>query len=142
MKREDLRIGNWYMSTKFQTPVMCDITDLFNICANCEGAVLDDEIVGWTFQPMQLTEAYIELLGFIKLGGYYEVAYNKDSTWYVVRVLFHQKGYEVILRVNTDRDEAVVGLGFYNFVHELQNLYHGLNGEELERIKPNTIEKN
>ena len=64
MKKEELRIGNWYHSIKFGVPVMCDLTYLYNLSAIADGAD-DDPPINEMFEPIILTEEWLLKLGFI-----------------------------------------------------------------------------
>jgi len=44
MKVNELRIGNWYISSKFECPVVCDLSDFYELCAISDGALTKQEL--------------------------------------------------------------------------------------------------
>lgn len=80
--------------------------------------------------PVPLTEEWIIKLGFKKIIGYYieiddnknlELAINNDSCEIQYYVYFRNK----------DSDDYCLLRKDLKYVHQLQNLYHALTGEEL-----------
>ena len=127
MKPAELRIGNWYMSVKFKTPVQCDLSDLYNLCANSDGAYNDPPIDDM-FEPIPLTEDWLKKFGLEDnkgaldgFGGWLSPDINKPFT--------HR------LRIRSDFT-YFPNLSNFSFieikyVHQLQNLYFALTGKEL-----------
>ncbi len=112
MKKEELRIGNWYQSVKWGVPVRCDLTDLYNLSANADGAD-DDPPIDEMFAPILLTEEWLKKLGFKPLKNDFQMKgliIHKRKRGFIVRRSIQQLFY----------------------VHQLQNLYFALTGSELE----------
>ena len=116
MKLNELRIGNWYLSTKFQVPVMCEVGDFYEIYRRADGS--SEYTVNDIFQPLPLTEEWLLKFGLTKFdsqGGYCKV--TDDYNFVVFTIL---GGY--------DNDVCLYTI---EYVHQLQNLYFALTGEEL-----------
>jgi len=111
MDAKELRIGNYVCDAKLKIGIK--FTSLYGLC-NVETKPDD-------FKPIPLTEDWLLRLGFTKIGVNYELG----------------KSFELYSNVNG-------GLHFrYDYrrtqiehVHQLQNLYFSLSGEELT-IKDN-----
>lgn len=118
MKVTELRVGNWYMSVKFKAPVKCDLSDFYDLCAQADGA-LDYPPIDRMFEPIPLTHEWLIKFGFKKTG----MSYVTD----IFVVLKWTDGN--LMSPYQDRH------GYRNqiqFVHQLQNLYFALTGEELK----------
>ena len=115
MKKEDLRIGNFYMSVKFGIPVECTLADLYELCVKSDGAYGDPPIEEM-FEPIPLTEEWLLGFGFKRTDTVGFLSNRKMG-------LFKGRGRWRVLHHNT----AV------RYVHQLQNLYFALTGEELIR---------
>lgn len=122
MKPEELRVGNWYKSVKFGVPVRCHITDLYELCVMSDGAT-DDPPIKEMFEPIPLDEEWLVKFGFIYSNG---VSWSMD------------KEYNGLVVADDDSDDwyAVewygASLTTVTYVHQLQNLYYALTGEELK----------
>jgi hypothetical protein len=125
MKINELRVGNWYKSVKWQVPVKCDLSDLYNLCANSDGAY-DDPPIDDMFEPILLTEEWLQKLGFhrIENGSFGSTSYNRPC-WikFSFTILIWDNGKFVY--------DWNGGNTMLNYVHQLQNLYYALTGEEL-----------
>ena len=133
---QDLRVGNWYMSVKWKQPVQCELTDFYEIYSRSDGAY-DDPPISEIFEPIPLTEEWLIKFGFKRV----EMMFEKITT------LYWRKDRLKLYRVHTsavsedwfyevwfadDHDnEAVIRLRL-DLVHQLQNLYYALTGEELK----------
>lgn len=128
LKPQDLRVGNWYTSTKWQLPVMCQLSDIAEIHHRLEGAEEQYADVDEIFQPIPLTAEWLEKFGFYekyksvhshwsKGGVGIEQASDQDDDGYTI----HPAPQEFFYQWNFN----------IPFVHTLQNLYHSLTGEEL-----------
>ena len=128
---EELRIGNYYNSTKFGTPVKCEMADLCEIYQRAEGATPDETHVAEIFELIPLTEDWLIKFNFkieidLEEG---KIFINKDSNW-----KFILQFYEF-----TSNNEGAYYLIEYlgqlevkiEHVHHLQNLYSVLTGKEL-----------
>lgn len=125
MKANELRIGNWYLSTKFQVPVICEMGDFYEIYARADGS--SEYTVDDIFEPIPLTEEWLLKFGFRNECGYncavcYTLDFNSGLT-----INFLNK--ELYCYLNSIRLDNI------KYVHQLQNLYFALTGNEL------TIEK-
>lgn len=117
MKVQELRIGDWYLSTKFQVPVICEMGDFYEIYARADGSA--EYTVDDIFEPIHLTEEWLLKFGFRSNNGYplkLLCGYIKirNGVWF-----FKYNKLDIELQ----------------YVHQLQNLYFALTGNEL------TIEK-
>ncbi len=117
MKATELRIGNWFNSVKFNTPVQCTLSDLYDLCANSEGAYNNPPIDDM-FEPIPLTEEWLIKFGF-------KVEPDDDFTIW-------QKGQlEGLYDFKDGTYEYNSTVLEIKYVHQLQNLYFALTGEEL-----------
>ena len=58
MKPNELRIGNWYNSVKFNKPVQCELVDLYELYVLSDGAY-DVPPIELMFSPIQLTRKWL-----------------------------------------------------------------------------------
>mgnify|MGYP000976602942 CR=1 FL=1 len=107
MKASELRIGNLVLDAFGD---ICDI-DFIRIC-NVEKMKL---------QPIPITEEWLLKFGFRKDGMYYENAHLQLSK------IISKNGYDCYC---TDLDFSVF-MTELEHIHQLQNLYFALTGEEL-----------
>lgn len=114
----ELRIGNWLMGN---SPFQVDAMQI-SLAESRERGGFE---IGW--QPILLTEEWLERFGFILRGIYYHFPYND---------IFKLQQYTVKnaywLRHSSESLDSVR----INYVHQLQNLHFALTGEELT-IKTN-----
>ena len=119
MEKNELRIGNWYQSVKFNVPVRCELSDLYELCAKSDGAYNDPPIEEM-FKPIPLTEEWLLKFGFKQFG---------DNSCKIKTL--HGNIY-----VDYFRNVCYPGNNFsihkFKYVHQLQNLYLALTGNELE----------
>ena len=125
MKKEELRIGNWYQSVKWQVPVRCDLTDLFNLSANADGAD-DDPPIDDMFEPIPLTEEWLLKLGFNNRASN-EYGIKCGSCWMSLNNPNDMGEWQNYYCWTFDRFKFVE----LKYVHQLQSLYFALTGEEL-----------
>jgi hypothetical protein len=107
MKPEEIRIGNW-------------VSD-----RGGEFKLSDHEVFNDSFDPevlagIPITEEWLERLGLNKIGTEYKANNSKFS----LRAWFNINNKPVITL-----DYA--GIGHIEYVHQLQNLYFSLTGQEL-----------
>lgn len=133
MEIGEIRVGNWYLSTKFGVPVKCTLADLWEMHINCEGAEVDSEVIARMFQPLTITEECLlksglkphnledGFWGFDNCVGYWP----KSDGWHFV-VDANDNGYGGFNYTITE----------ISYIHQLQSLYYDLNGKELEIKKP------
>ena len=131
MKAEHLRIGNWVEIKDQEVKTYAQIEGIGNL-QHVAGQLWSIE----ELEPIPLTEEWLTRFGF-EFNGYCsfwksDIELTKDvgDIHYSV---FNVYGYSL------HRD------GIIQYVHQLQNLYHALTGEELqtdEEVKEYTDEKN
>ncbi len=118
MKAKELRIGNWYNSTKFNVPVKCEMADFWEIYSRAEGATPDESHIAELFVPIPLNEKWLLKLGF-------EEEYSRGTRLLVkdgVRIDMTKSKFPTLQYWVTE----------LKYVHQLQNIYFALTGEELK----------
>lgn len=146
MKANELRIGNWLMSDG--VPVQVDGRTIFDFWHYGENGVIP-----LRYEPIPLTEEWMIKLGFdtydseidyIEWGRPYDGDYQKSFNGYEWIDSDGVDDNGDVFRVTSDgfysRDELYFSyqLGDFNvrrrihYVHQLQNLYFALTGEELQ----------
>lgn len=121
MKANELRIGNYI----FDNEIVGSITKTC-IWNENENIILFDEI-----EPIHLTEEWLIKFGFLKQEYRYLTKY-----YFYLNLLSHgeisfhntEKGFKIDLGTTTGYH---VGTTNIKYVHQLQNLYFALTGEEL-----------
>lgn len=112
MKSTELRIGNYYLSFG---------VDLKQVEQLTKDKMLID------FHPLTLTEEWVINFGFQKdIGDYFYINVEND---YGGEIMFGDYNGEVCAWLQ-GCDQGRVGV-FIKYVHQLQNLYFTLTGEEL-----------
>lgn len=118
MESKELRIGNWINDGYSDRKVKID--DFANEC------IFFPETPMQKWSPIELTEEWLERFGFTKvnhkgfngyLSGNCELIYNIES--------------KQMFSFN-EVDGSVWNLTRVIFIHQLQNLYYALTGEELK----------
>ncbi len=113
MRKSDLRIGNWVFDSEgFEYQI--------------EGYELYINLIE-DYTPIPITQEWLERLGFeytkyyqnfrIKAGDYFNSIKYIDDEW---------------CYNNDDSDAGCYFVTTVQYVHELQNLYHAINKEELK----------
>lgn len=114
MKADELRIGNWYLGASRGNPLQATarfIQQLDEGLLNCS--------------PIPLTPEILEKCGFIKFNGFYWVSITNLKS--ELHIQFYGKDY-----VSTLRGQFCdLILDKIDYLHQLQNLYFALCGEEL-----------
>lgn len=112
MKPQDLRIGNWVYRWNGLTQIRgIDLQEL-------EDEIKAKEV---TYSPIPLTPEWLERFGFE----------NYDyGAWKLGEFLIDQSGGAYPLYIKGQFDNTLATTIVY--VHQLQNLYFALTGEELE----------
>jgi hypothetical protein len=113
MKAEELRIGNWVAIN--DNIYQVDVID-YNQVIEIERGIVELKYV----QPIPLTEEWLLRFGSV---------IDREDDSYVFKSGFY-------ISVN-DKSEAILFFGGnelceFNYVHQLQNLYYALTGEELK----------
>jgi hypothetical protein len=124
MKASDFRVGNLINHEKF------GICQVITIYQNTYDASLDGErklcFATKETQPIPLTEEWLLKFGFEKRGIYYH--FPKHDIFKLEQYKLKNAYW---LRYYTESIDCVR----INSVHQLQNLYHALTGEELTHGK-------
>ena len=79
MKINELRVGNWYHSVKFNTPVKCELSDLYELCVKSDGAY-NDPPIDEMFKPIPLTEEWLMVFGFEKMQC---ITFDRQTEWII-----------------------------------------------------------
>jgi len=115
MKASELRIGNWVDLVGSNSSFQID-------------TIYDNELSG--IEPIPLTEEWLERFGFelpahTWIGNKFHLTeYGEGSK--------HPNGGIWVVAMN--KNNAIISE--IKYVHQLQNLYHALTGEELTYEKP------
>jgi hypothetical protein len=122
MKSNELRIGNIYQSVKWNIPVILCISDLGQLDIDRESAELDEKLIGRMFAPIILTEEWLLKFGFEKTRDY-----NLSTKPKMYKI------FKLSLRLMANEYTFCYENSFrkIEYVHQLQNLYFTLTGEEL-----------
>lgn len=123
MKANELRIDNWYNSVKFNQPVQCDLSDLYELFLKSDGAYGDPPIEEM-FEPIIITEEWLLKFGFEVWLDCYVLHNAIDGTSNFEVTLADGKAYASI-----DGNACCWVKELY--VHTLQNLFFGITGSEL-----------
>jgi len=118
MKAKELRIGNWINYKG--NPCRFDIGDYYEANHN-------DEFLELLVKPIPLTEEWLLKFGFEKIvmNNMIDIIHyqNKDCWIYLIKDVFELELIVEDERLNLYRN--------WKYVHQLQNLYFALTGEEL-----------
>ena len=125
MKATELRINNWYTSTKFRVPVQCELVDLYELCVASDGAC-DYPPIEEMFEPIPLTEEWLLKFGWVwnEEMKAYEKYPNGDARMDLEKMIGGSyRMFNYVLK-------ALIAERIWH-VHQLQNLYFALTNEEL-----------
>jgi len=128
MESNELRIGNYIKHTESNR--VGAVTGLQENIIDCTNG-FDGSLYS---EPIPLTEEWLLKFGFEKkteLLGFGSV----ESTFYELnndRIYLLRKGFEYERTPTLKSNERFNLCKVYNYVHQLQNLYFALKGEELE----------
>ena len=117
MKAEHLRIGNWVLhepkNARAETQV--DAHDLENL-------QFYHDKYGNEYQPIPLTEEWLERFGIMQ------------NTWFEDRsyMIKEDRGFGWDIYVQNAANTKKISFAYFKHVHQLQNLYFALTGEELQ----------
>ena len=121
MKVEELRVGNFVQTLKsnfFDGDVLDWSLDMFYWVAECVYSIED-------FKPIPLTEEVLLDCGFEFIDGFMTLKMDNESG--AIFVFYHGN----ILRLFC-RSGFMLSHNSLKHVHQLQNLYFALTGQELE----------
>lgn len=119
MKNTEIRIGNWH-NPNF--PMQIQAHDFMNM-----------EVNNLSFNPIPLSEEWIIRLGFEKvedLGDmiYYQIKGNKRG----FGIKFDHDVWAFYLHARSEYTILIYDEPHFQYVHQLQNIYHSLTGQELQ----------
>lgn len=118
MKLEELRIGNWVMG--YHDPFQWSL-EHFDLLKQADL----DEIIK---EPVLITEEVLLKCGFKKIPKRLYVDNIRD-----LRTETTYKKGSIVWNIGTKKFwVGLVGLNHIKYLHELQNLYFSITGEELE----------
>lgn len=131
MNEKEIRIGNWVDAKGNKEQVWGIKPDRRNHLM-----VNDWEIE--VINPIPLTEEWLLKFGFTDYEWCDDCAFIKCGNYHLMVRLFKGKWYITRTKVSKDKDghmtsghKDVVKKGLIKYVHQLQNLYFALTGEEL-----------
>ena len=113
MKANELRIGNWYYTNNGKP----DQIDGHGISQFQDGEVFDE--VNDFIKPIPLTEEWLFKFGFVVTDGLFGNKYRKSIDFYTMK----DKSIGFVF------DDYCITI---KYLHQLQNLYFALTGQELE----------
>jgi len=124
MKATELRIGNYINYSKEN--VIVTIGDL---------AVLqqrENDKLATPYEPIPLTEEWLLKFGFKQQNEFYVI--SDDLSHYVELLNVRDEWYPWIIELPelSHESEQKVCIPYIQYVHQLQNLYFALTGEELK----------
>ena len=122
----ELRVGNWYTSTKWQKPVRCELSDIAEIHHRLEGAEEKYANVDEIFQSIPLSKEWLKKFGFKKREG-------NNICWDLGNFMvgWYGNSYATWVVGLTQENNELFYHSQIKSVHQLQNLYFSLTGEEL-----------
>ena len=133
MKSQELRIGNYL-----------DRNGLMEVRVICAGSIKINDTVNkryWptyfdidTFNPIPLTEEWLLKFGFVHDCATTDIHFWIDMvTHYLELRDFQREWYPVYCQIPEMSHEGTqrCGINAIRYVHQLQNLYYALTGEEL-----------
>lgn len=115
MKAQELRIGNWVWNDVQNLPVKVDIRILNQQYSADRG-------IGRSWNPIPLTEEILLKCGFVRRG----ITSNNGS-----KLTLHHKDY-MYTNGRVYWNSWCILDSIPEHLHQLQNLYYALTGEELE----------
>ena len=120
MEAKELRIGNW-INVTFSSIVKQQVVDCMcdSVNTKCHESLPFDFI-----EPIPLTEEWLLKFGFIKRNEY-EFDFWQNSMWKLKE--YKKKKYYILFHCSDEVDCTLI-----KYVHQLQNLYFALTGEELQ----------
>lgn len=129
IKANEIRVGNWLNDPRQYDPMFFPKTENGYFRATARDIQFAEE-----FEPIPLTEEILLKCGFIKTGE--EYSQSDDEMMPVYKLGF----FSIVLRDNEFRlwieieDDAFYSFSWtkIQYLHQLQNIYFALTGQELE----------
>ncbi len=112
MKASELRIGNWVDLVGSNSSFQID-------------TIYDNELSG--IEPIPLTEEWLERFGFDSIA----LGYELDDRFITLRPEDDIDGGFDVFIMTADMEQPKY-ITYIDYVHQLQNLYHALTGQELK----------
>lgn len=140
MKASELRIGNWIevYSSESQVNEFDSGLIFFNLLKNQDGTNFEYDYIDAEFaKPILLTQEWLIKFGFVQ---------KPDSGYWKDDLVYFDGPLQIFFKPNYNKFFfGIRGRGYnceqyvdieINYVHQLQNLYHALTGEELTILRP------
>lgn len=119
MKANELRIGNWINDNGYNSII--GVIDSHYHAIQISGS--PRMIALETIEPIPITEEWLVKFGFVRLGN--------QETWFG-RALWTKGTFAVMHGYGTTNGQRTrYDMIEFDYVHQLQNLYFALTGEEL-----------
>lgn len=84
------------------------------------------------YKPIPLTKEILLKFGFEKQETILHTFFENDyGDFYFSLQLMNNNSFHLRIRNDSQENERYTGLGIFKYVHQLQNLYFALTGEEL-----------
>lgn len=136
MEAKDIVIGGWYkgpfQDAKSESPsINWNVDNAFQLTVNLL-PLMRPAVLG-RVQPISITEEWLIRFGFNRDDGVMCVQYIKDCQNYIFYYAVYETG--VTFRIELDSNyypEYIQLTDHVQYVHQFQNLYFALTGEELE----------
>ena len=134
MKASELRIGNLvYVTDNLTNLIFKEITPI-NIHNLMHLTGWDKSPVDIEFEPIPLTEEFFLKFGFenIDKGGNDFITYTDSEHNYYLQIDVRRKDGKYLILDNSFDDLRAFSMVDIEYVHQLQNLYFALTGDELK----------
>ena len=134
MKTNELRIGNLvYVTDNLTNLIFKEITPI-NIHNLMHLTGWDKSPVDIEFEPIPLTEEFLLKFGFknIDKGGNDFITYTDSEHNYYLQIDVRRKDGKYLILDNSFDDLRAFSMVDIEYVHQLQNLYFALTGNELK----------
>ena len=125
MKKNELRIGNWVLNKRYKSGYVMQIESIGEFGVNIElgydgrSPIIEDDCSFNECNPIPLTEEWLLKFGFEKTDS------HGDFEYLIGRYSYFRGSFYI-----ADCDECGESVEVQH-VHQLQNLYFALTGEEL-----------
>ena len=134
MKASELRIGNLvYVTDNLTNLIFKEITPI-NIHNLMHLTGWDKSPVDIEFEPIPLTEEFLLKFGFANIdkGGNDFITYTDKEHNYYLQIDVRRKDGKYLILDNSFDDLRAFSMVDIEYVHQLQNLYFALTGNELK----------
>ncbi|PCJ57948.1 MAG: hypothetical protein COA65_08795 [Rhodospirillaceae bacterium] len=128
MEANELRIGNWYNSIRFNTPIRLHLEDFAEASIHADGA----DSLEWFdthIEPIPLTNEWLKDFGIEKLhvSG---LVVSGVTYWRKGGIVFYKNRGKYYVPIGEKMDKPGHTVIEFDKVHELQNIF-ALTGKEL-----------